>query len=181
MANVSAVIVAESLGGLDILVNNAAIARGVPFEDIGARDPDTWDWTMQHNLRGPWALARAAAPHPLRSGSGRIVNVAAMAGLRPMGASIAQSVSKAGVIQLTRCLALALAPDVSANCVAPGLMEGTELTRNLSAAFRDGFTSRAALGATTSLADVATQVVRFCEADTITGQTLVTDGAIHFH
>lgn len=81
---------------------------------------------MRHNLRRPLALARAAAPHPPRSGSGRIVNVAAMAGLRPLGASIVQSVSKAGVIQLTRCLALALAPDVSVNCVAPGLMEGTE-------------------------------------------------------
>lgn len=171
----------DSLGGLDILVNNAAVAKGVSFADLDGLTEDIWDWTMAANLRGPWLLARAAAPHLARAGHGRIVNVAAMAGLRPMGASMAQSVSKAGLIQLTRCLAVALAPKVTVNCVAPGLMEGTELTRNISDAFRAGFTAQAALGTTTSLADVAGQIVQFCRADTVTGQTVVIDGGVHFH
>ena len=98
-----------------------------------------------------------------------------------MWARIAQSVSKAGAIQLTRCLAVALAPDVSVNGVAPGLMEGTELTKNISDAFRDGFKSQSVLGATTSLDDVAGQVVQFCQSETITGQTLVVDGGVYFH
>lgn len=98
-----------------------------------------------------------------------------------MGASIVQSVSKAGAIQLTRCLAVALAPEVTVNCVAPGLMEGTELTKNISDAFLDSFKSKSVLGATTSLDDVAGQVVQFCRSETTTGQTLVIDGGVFFH
>ena len=173
--------VVEAFGGLDILVNNAAMAKGVPFPDLDALSTDLWDTTMQVNLRGPWLVSKYAAPRLKASKWGSIVNIAAMAGMKPMGASIAQSVSKAGTIQLTRCLAVALAPDVSVNCVAPGLMEGTELTKNISDAFRDGFKSQSVLGATTSLDDVAGQVVQFCQSETITGQTLVVDGGVYFH
>ena len=173
--------VVQAFGGLDILVNNAAMAKGVPFPDLDALSTDLWDMTMQVNLRGPWLVSKHAAPHVKASKWGSIVNIAAMAGMKPMGASIAQSVSKAGAIQLTRCLAVALAPDVSVNCVAPGLMEGTELTKNISDAFRDGVKSQAVLGATTSIDDVAGQVVQFCQSETTTGQTLVVDGGVYFH
>ena len=173
--------VVENLGSLDILVNNAAMAKGVPFSDLAALSPQLWDTTMQVNLRGPWLVSRAAADHLKKSDWGRIVNVAAMAGLKPMGASIAQSVSKAGTIQLTRCLAVAMAPDVTVNCVAPGLMEGTQLTQNISDVFLDSFKSQAVLGETTSLTDVAGQVVQFCRSDSVTGQTMVIDGGVHFH
>ena len=173
--------VVDTLGALDILVNNAAMAKGVPFPDLDALSSEIWDTTMQVNLRGPWLVSKLAAPHLKSSNWGRIVNVAAMAGMKPMGASIAQSVSKAGAIQLTRCLAVALAPDVTVNCVAPGLMEGTELTKNISDVFLDGFKSQSVLGATTSLEDVAGQVAQFCRSDTVTGQTLVIDGGVFFH
>jgi len=173
--------VVEKLGSLDILVNNAAMAKGVPFPDLDALSPELWDTTMQVNLRGPWLVTRSAAPHLKKSALGRVVNVAAMAGLKPMGASIAQSVSKAGTIQLTRCLAVAMAPEVTVNCVAPGLMEGTQLTQNISDAFRDSFKSQAILGTTTSLDDVAGQIVQFCRSGSVTGQTLVIDGGVHFH
>jgi len=173
--------VVDAFGSLDILVNNAAMAKGVPFPDLEALSSEIWDTTMQVNLRGPWLVSKHAAPHLKSSDWGRVVNVAAMAGMKPMGASIAQSVSKAGTIQLTRCLAVALAPDVTVNCVAPGLMEGTELTKNISDAFLDTFKSQSVLGATTSLEDVAGQVVQFCRSDTITGQTLVIDGGVFFH
>lgn len=105
--------VVEAFGSLDILVNNAAMAKGVPFPDLDALSSELWDTTMQVNLRGPWIVSKHAAPHLKSSDWGRIVNVAAMAGMKPMGASIAQSVSKAGAIQLTRCLAVAMAPDVT--------------------------------------------------------------------
>ncbi len=170
-----------TFGRLDILINNAAVAKGVPFPDLDGLTPDLWDWTMTANLRGPFLLARAAAPHLKASGSGRIVNVAAMAGLKPMGASIAQATSKAGLIHMTRCLAVAMAPEVSVNCVAPGLMEGTVLTANIPDAFRDGFKSQSVLGQTTSLDDVAGQVVQYCRSDAVTGQTSVIDGGVFFH
>lgn len=173
--------VSTELGSLDILVNNAAMAKGVPFANLDALSSEKWDATMQVNLRGPWLVSKHAAPLLKSSSWGRVVNVAAMAGMKPMGASIAQSVSKAGAIQLTRCLAVALALDITVNCVAPGLMEGTELTKNISDAFLDGFRSQSILGATTSLEDVAGQVVQFCRSSTITGQTLVIDGGVFFH
>jgi 3-oxoacyl-[acyl-carrier protein] reductase len=182
-ASIDAVVegVATAFGRLDILVNNAAVAKGVPFSDLDSLTPDIWDWTMTANLRGPFLLARGAAPHLKARGAGRIVNVAAMAGLKPMGASIAQATSKAGLIHMTRCLAVGLAPDVTVNCVAPGLMEGTVLTANIPDAFRDGFKSQSVLGQTTSLGDVAGQVVQYCRSDAVTGQTSVIDGGVFFH
>ncbi len=171
----------DALGGMDILVNNAAVVKSVPFKDLDTLGAEIWDYTMQYNLRGPWLVSRAAAAHLSNVGAGRVVNVAAMAGLKPMGASIAQSVSKAGVIQMTRCLAVALAPKVTVNCVAPGLMEGTVMTQKLTSEFRDAFASQAALSTTTSMQDVASQVVHFCQSETTTGQTTVIDGGVYFH
>ena len=115
----------RALGRLDILVNNAAWNIPIPFPDLQALTPEIWDRLLNTNLRGPFLLSRAAAAHLSKEKSGRIVNVSAFIGLTPTGSSIAHAVSKAGLIHLTRCLAVALAPDETVNCVAPGLMEGT--------------------------------------------------------
>ena len=74
---------------------------------------------------------KAVAPIMKRQGQGRIVNISSIAGLTPSGSSIAYAVSKAGLNHLTRCMAVALAPEVLVNCVAPGLLEGTRATANL--------------------------------------------------
>ena len=116
---------AGHFGRLDVLVNNAAWNISIPFPDLESLDAAVWDRLFATNLRGPYLLSRAAAPHLKASGSGRIVNIASVAGLNPGGSSIAYATSKAGLIHLTRCLAVALAPEVSVNCVAPGFMEGT--------------------------------------------------------
>ena len=171
----------ERLGRLDILINNAGTSVPVPFPDLAALAPDVWDRVINTNLRGPFLLARAAAPHLRESAIGRIVNVGAMIGLEPMGSSIAQAVSKAGVIHLTRCLAVAFAPDVTVNCVAPGLMEGTRMAQRLPTASVDALRERSLLKHNTSIRDVADQIVHFCGAESVTGQTLVIDGGIHFH
>lgn len=171
----------EQLGRLDILINNAGTSVPVPFPDLAALAPDVWDRVINTNLRGPFLLARAAAPHLRESAIGRIVNVSAMIGLEPMGSSIAQAVSKAGVIHLTRCLAVAFAPDVTVNCVAPGLMEGTRMARRLPPTSVDAMRERSLLKRNTSIRDVADQIVHFCQAESVTGQTLVIDGGIHFH
>jgi 3-oxoacyl-[acyl-carrier protein] reductase len=170
-----------SLGHLDILVNNAGVSRRIPFQDLDALTPEIWDLLLDTNLRGPFLMTRAAAPHLKRNNSGRVVNISGFPGLTPEGSSIGQAVSKAGLIHLTKCLAVALAPKVAVNCVAPGLMEGTRMsstrTPEAIAAFRD----RTILKRNTSLEDVARQVVLFCQADSITGQTQVIDGGIVFH
>jgi len=171
----------EQLGKLDILINNAATNIPVPFPDLDALTPDIWDRLFNTNLRGPFLMARAAASHLRQSDAGRIVNVSAMIGFMPAGSSIAQAVSKAGVIHLTRCLAVALAPDITVNCVAPGLMEGTQLSARVPKEAVDAMRQRAILKHNTSIQDVAEQIIQFCRAESITGQALVIDGGIHFH
>src|SRR5688572_1508872 len=172
---------AAHFGRLDGLVNNAGWNISIPFPDLEALDAPTWDRLFSTNLRGPYLLCRAAAPHLKASGSGRIVNIASVAGLNPGGSSIGYATSKAGLIHLTRCLAVALAPEVSVNCVAPGLMEGTRMTSRLRPEVADGARQRAVLRRAASVEDVADQVVAFCRTDSVTGQVLNIDAGIFFH
>jgi len=173
--------VAHAFGRLDILVNNAAINQPVPFQDLDRLTPEIWDRLLDTNLRGPFLLARAAAPLLKRQDQGRVVNIAGFAGLAPAGSSIALAVSKAGLIHLTRCLAVALAPSIAVNCVAPGLMEGTRMADRAGPDAVATLRAKAILKRTTALEDVAQQVVAFCRADSISGQTQVIDGGIVLH
>jgi 3-oxoacyl-[acyl-carrier protein] reductase len=116
-----------------------------------------------------------------RNGGGRIVNIASVAGLAPTGSSIAYAVSKAGLIHLTRCMAVGLAPDVLVNCVAPGYIEDTRATANLDPAYRQRSRDGALLKRAADKDDVADQVVAFCRTDSITGQTLAIDAGRVFH
>ncbi len=172
---------AKRFGRLDMLVNNAGWNISIPFPDLEALDAAVWDRLFATNLRGPYLLARAAAPHLKSSGSGRIVNIASVAGLQPGGSSIGYATSKAGLIHLTRCLAVALAPEVSVNCVAPGLMEGTRMTSRLRPEVVEGARQRAILKRAASVEDVADQVLAFCKSDSVTGQTVNVDAGVFFH
>jgi len=173
--------VAGRFGRLDALVNNAAWNIAIPFPDLEALDAAVWDRLFATNLRGPYLLCRAAAPHLKATGSGRIVNIASVAGLNPGGSSIAYATSKAGLIHLTRCLAVALAPAVTVNCVAPGLMEGTRMTSRLRPETAEGARQRAVLKRAATVEDVADQVVTFCRSDSVTGQVLNIDAGVFFH
>ena len=170
----------KHLGGLDILVNNAGIAGGVPFEEFTVEELDK---QLATNIRGPFLLSRIAAPHLKESGKGRIVNVGSVIGLTSAvsDSSIGPVLSKSCVIPLTRYLAAALAPDVLVNCVAPGLMENTLMSSGASEEYVQKWRDMSVLGQTTSHNDVAAQIVQFCKSDTVTGQSLVIDGGIHFH
>ena len=114
----------ESLGGLDILINSAGVAEAVPIE---ASDERLWDNTMNINLLGTFFCSRAAL-RALRSSKGNIVNVASDAGLMGVQNSTVYCASKAGVVNLTRAMALELAPDVRVNCVCPGYVD-TDMVR----------------------------------------------------
>ncbi len=162
---------AEVLGGLDLLINNAGMASGgrsLPVGDLEALTPEIWDELMSVNVRGPFLVARAAAPWLRRSNWGRIVNLGSTIGHGTWGAAAAYAPSKAAVAPLTRYLAAALAPDVTVNCVAPGLMEGTLMSSGAAEEFVTSWRERAA------------HVVTFCRSGTVTGQVLVVDGGIHF-
>jgi 3-oxoacyl-[acyl-carrier protein] reductase len=163
---------------VDILVNNAAWNIGIPFTALNSLTAEIWDRVLETNLRGPYLLARAFAPHLRAHGSGRIVNIASVAGLYPGGSSIAYAASKAGLIHLTRCLAVALAPEVTVNCIAPGLVEGTRMAKRVPEEVVQRARNRVVLGRTGSAQDIAAQVITFCQAESITGQVLVIDGGM---
>ena len=165
-------------GRVDILVNNAAWNIGIPFTDLDKLTADIWDRMLETNLRGPYLLARAFAPRLREHRAGRIVNIASVAGLFPGGSSIAYASSKAGLIHLTHCLAVALAPDITVNCVAPGLVEGTRMAQRLPEEVARGARRQAVLGRTASAEDIAEQTVTFCRAESVTGQVLVIDGGM---
>ena len=171
----------QQLGRLDVLVNNAAWNIGIPFPELDKLTVDVWDRVYDTNVRGPFLLARAAAGPMRRGGGGRIVNVASIAGVRPTGSSIAYATSKAALIHLTRCLAVALAPDITVNCVAPGLIEGTRMAERIPKPVVESARALAVLRRAAGVEDIAEQAVTFCRADSVTGQTLVIDGGIHFH
>jgi 3-oxoacyl-[acyl-carrier protein] reductase len=163
---------------IDILVNNAAWNIGIPFTDLDALTTEIWDQVLETNLRGPYLLARAFAPELRRHKTGRIINIASVAGIVPGGSSVAYASSKAGLIHLTRCLAVALAPDVTVNCIAPGLVEGTRMAERVPDEVKRRARGQAVLGRTGSVQDIAEQVVTFCRAESVTGQVLAIDGGL---
>jgi 3-oxoacyl-[acyl-carrier protein] reductase len=116
--------VVREFGRIDILVNDAAYNTWIPFRELQDLGLEDWTKILRVNLTGPFVCSKAVAPLMKRQGRGRIINVTSIAGLNPMGSSIAYAVSKAALIHLTRCLAVALAPEVLVNSVAPGVHGG---------------------------------------------------------
>jgi NAD(P)-dependent dehydrogenase (short-subunit alcohol dehydrogenase family) len=169
----------ERFGRLDVLINNAGTTRFIAHPDIDALTDEVWDTLFAVNLKGTFYCSRAAAEH-LRRTKGAIVNIASIAGMRGAGSSIAYGVTKAGILQLTRGLAVALAPHVRVNAVAPGLVA----TRWFRVPFGEeaAQSQEATVGAATPLNGVAVPdhvaqaVMGFLAADFVTGQALVVDG-----
>ena len=111
--------VAHEFGGLDILVNNAAIYETVGFEKITRRQ---WDDMFAVNARGPFLMSQAALKL-LRQRQGRIVHLGSLGGLRPWATHAHYCASKAALTMLTQVMAKALAPEIAVNCVAPGMID----------------------------------------------------------
>jgi 3-oxoacyl-[acyl-carrier protein] reductase len=172
--------VAERFGRLDILVNDAAYNKAIPFPDLDSLTMEVWDKIIAVNLTGPMRMIKAAAPVMQAQGRGRIVNISSVAGVGPTGSSIAYAVSKAGLIHLTRCMAVALAPNVLVNCVAPGLLEGTRATANLRAEQIHNSAATSLLKKPADKDDCADMVVAMCRTETMTGQTAVIDSGRYF-
>jgi len=168
-------------GRLDILVNDAAHNKAIPFDDLDGLTMEVWDRIIAVNLTGPMRLTKAVAPVMKAQGRGRIVNIASVAGVGPTGSSIAYAVSKAGLIHLTRCMAVALAPETLVNCVAPGLLEGTRATSNLRDEQIQNSAATSLLKKPADKDDCADMVVTMCRTETMTGQTMVIDSGRYFH
>jgi 3-oxoacyl-[acyl-carrier protein] reductase len=168
-------------GRLDILVNDAAYNIAIPFPDLDSMTMAEWDKIIAINLTGPMRLMKTVAPVMKAQGRGRIVNIASVSGIGPTGSSIAYAVSKAGLIHLTRCMAVAMAPETLVNCVAPGLLEGTRATANLRPEFVERSAATSLLKKPADKDDCADMVVTMCRTETMTGQTVVIDSGRYFH
>jgi 3-oxoacyl-[acyl-carrier protein] reductase len=173
--------VTRHFGRLDILVNDAAYNKAIPFADLDNLTIEVWDKIIAVNLTGPMRLTKAAAPIMKAQGRGRIVNISSVSGIGPTGSSIAYAVSKAGLIHLTRCMAVALAPETLVNCVAPGLLEGTRATANLRPEQVRNSAATSLLKKPADKDDCADMVVTMCRTETMTGQTMVIDSGRYFH
>jgi 3-oxoacyl-[acyl-carrier protein] reductase len=164
----------RQLGRVDILVNNAGYTQFVPMKDLDGMPEEEWDKIIDVNVKGIWLCTKAAAPAMRRQGGGAVVSISSIAGLKPAGSSMAYSVSKAAAIHLTKCLALALSPEIRVNSVAPG----TVATRWWEHVGVEGLHKMAAglpLQRLITPELVATTTLELIKNDSITGQTIALD------
>ena len=173
--------VLDRFGRIDILVNDAGYNKWIPFSDLDGLTYDAWTKMIDVNLTGPMLCIKAVVPSMRRQGSGRIVNISSVAGLEPIGSSIPYAVAKSGLVHLSKCMAVALAPEIQVNCIAPGFLPGTGMGNNLAPEYRKAAVENALLRRAVDKDDIARQVVLFCASDSVTGQTLAIDSGRVFH
>ena len=169
----------EAFGGLDVLVNNAGVGAGRPIEDC---DEAMWDAHADVNLKGLFFCCRAAIPE-LRRSSGNIVNIASDAGLMGVPGITVYCGTKGGVVNMSRAMALEVAPDVRVNCVCPGYVETDMIRDSINrradpAAARRKMVDYAPLKRIGSPEEIAHAVLYLAsyEARFITGASLAIDG-----
>jgi len=164
--------VARELGGIDVLVNNAANYATVEFEKITVAQ---WDAMFASNTRGPFLVSREALPY-LKKRGGRIINMGSLGGLRPWATHAHYCSSKAAVHMLTKVMAEALAPEIAVNAVAPGMID---LGEKSAAAFMKKMAKQTPMRRNGTAADIAAAVMFFATAPHfITGQVLAVDGGL---
>lgn len=161
--------VTGAFGKLDVLVNSAAVMIRTPFGEIGT---DQWDDIFSLNLRAPFFLAQAAAPH-LRRARGAIVNIADLAAFETWPGYIPHGLTKSGIVHMTNALARVLAPEVRVNAIAPGTVL---LPENWSEKDAEHLTATTPLKREGTPGDVAHALLFLLEAEYITGETIIVDG-----
>lgn len=159
----------DALGGLDVVVNSAALMERQPLAEV---TPDAWDAAMALNLRAPFFVAKGAAV-AMGAQGGVIVNIADLAAFERWAGYPVHCLSKAGVVAATELLAKSLAPRIRVNAVAPGAVL---LPDGWDKAHADQLSQTTPLGRLGSPADVAAAVVFLLESDFVTGETIVVDG-----
>lgn len=163
---------AKELGGIDILVNNAANYETTKFEKLTL---DHWDAMFASNTRGPFLVSQTALKL-LRQRRGKIVNMGSLGGLRPWADHAHYCASKAAVHMLTKVMAKALAPEIAVNCVAPGMID---LREKSAAAFMKRMAKQTPMARNGTAEEIAAAVLFFASAPHfITGQVLAVDGGL---
>jgi 3-oxoacyl-[acyl-carrier protein] reductase/pteridine reductase len=160
----------EGLGGLDVLINNAGAFETVPLEKISVAE---WDAMYEVNTRGPFLVAKAAHGH-LKAARGRIVNIGSLGGIHPWATHAHYCTSKAALHMLSHTMAKAWAPEISVNCVAPGMIVMGEVNPAY-----EQFALKTPMQRNGRAEDVAAAVLFFATGPHfITGQLLAVDGGL---
>jgi len=167
----------DGWGRVDILVNNAGWSKVTPHAELDLLTDEIWDRTLDTNLRGAFYCVRQAVPLMRRNGGGVIVNNASASAYHGAGSSIIYSASKAALVNMTKSLARALAPEIRVNAVAPGLVQ-TRFAGWPEETFERG-RQTSPLGRIATPEDVAA-VALFLAADAtaLTAETIVVDGGV---
>jgi ketoreductase RED2 len=165
----------ERFGKLDLLVNNAGWTTVVPHGDLDALTDEIFLKTFEVNVFGTWFLTKAAMPLLRQSADGHVVNITSIAGVRPVGSSIAYSMTKAALNQMTRLLAKSHGP-VRVNAVAPGLVS-TPWTSDWDA-LHAGVAAIAPLHRSATPDDCAEAVLALVRNKYVTGEVFVVDGGM---
>jgi 3-oxoacyl-[acyl-carrier protein] reductase/pteridine reductase len=162
--------VVEEFGQLDLLVNNAGIFESEPLEDISV---EQWDAMFATNTRAPFLMAKAAHPY-LRAAKGRILNIGSLGGLHPWATHAHYCTSKAALHMLSKTMAKAWAPEISVNCIAPGMIVQGEVVEAY-----EHFARKTPMQRNGTAHDVAAAAIFFATAPHfITGQLLAVDGGL---
>jgi NAD(P)-dependent dehydrogenase (short-subunit alcohol dehydrogenase family) len=160
----------DSLGHLDILVNSAGHFETAVMENISV---EQWDAMFETNTRGPFLAAQAAHPH-LKASCGRIVNIGSLGGIHPWPTHAHYCTSKAALHMLTQTMSKAFAPEISVNCVAPGMIVNGEVSAEY-----EHFARKTPMQRNGTPQEVAAAVVFFATGPHfITGQLLGVDGGL---
>ncbi len=162
----------KELGGIDILVNNAANYETADFEKLSLKQ---WDAMFASNTRGPFLVSREALKL-LRERKGKIINMGSLGGIQPWATHAHYCSSKAALHMLTKVMAKALAPEVAVNCVAPGMID---LGEKAAAEFMKRMAKQTPMRRNGTAEDIAAAVRFFATTPHfITGQILVVDGGL---
>ena len=164
--------VTARMGAVDVLVNSAAVMMRTPLDSVTTAD---WDAMFALNLRAPFFLAVAAAT-TMQTRGGVIINIADLAAFETWPAYVPHSITKAGVVQMTRALARVMAPAIRVNAVAPGAVLLPDDWTEQDAARLAGTTPLKRIG---SPDDVVQAVLYLIDAEYVTGETLIVDGGRH--
>jgi NAD(P)-dependent dehydrogenase (short-subunit alcohol dehydrogenase family) len=163
---------ARELGGLDVLVNNAANYETAEFDKLTVKQ---WDAIFASNTRGPFLVSQEALKL-LRARRGKIINMGSLGGLRPWPTHAHYCSSKAAVHMLTKVMAMALAPEIAVNCVAPGMID---LGEKAAAGFMRKMAKQTPMQRNGTDKEIAAAVMFFATAPHfITGQILAVDGGL---
>jgi len=165
----------DRFGRLDFLINNAGWTKVVPHHDLEALTDEVFARTFAVNVTGTWMLTKAAMPYLKQSDNGNVINVTSIAGVRPLGSSVAYSMTKAALNQMTVLLAKSCAP-VRVNAIAPGLV-ATPWTRDWHE-HHDNIKTLAPLKRSAQPEDCAEATVGLLRMRYATGQILIVDGGL---